>query len=858
MADNTPLMTQYNKIKSSYKDSILLFRLGDFYETFNEDARIVAKVLNITLTSRDKKKDKTPLAGFPYHALDNYVPKLIKNGFTVVIADQVEDARFAKGIIKRSVTRVITPGTVYESSILDSSKNNYLASVYKTKNNYFFSYTDVSTGEIYFTENLSQKELDLEIGRLKPSELLVEAGFLEIDNEGFLIQPIDKKKFEYNLNANIIKDLYNVHSLKSLDIQEDSASCIGLGVLISYIESHQFIKPSHLLKPKRYNVYENMVLDEIAIKSLELLPEQGKGLSLFEVLNETQTPMGTRQLRNLIIKPYLDVDRIRNSYDKVEFFLKGQYYKEIRKKLARILDLARLSSKLGLKHVNPADLINLAGSLAESVEIIKTCKLFEAKHIQKNYNSIEEFCNKISKVLLVTGEGDNRHVINPEFNQEAKKLFKILGTNKQILKKYKEELSREFKIPSLKLGYNKIWGYYIEVTKANVDKVPKSFLPKQTLVNCTRYITERLKNIETEFLVAKEKLSILENQIFNNLVEELIPHISDVLAISSIISEIDVTSNFAFLASRYNYIRPVVYGFNQKSKLLSVKNGKHPVLYNILGTKFVPNSVKFNNDNLIHIITGPNMSGKSTYIRQMALLVIMAQMGCFVPAEKMEFSLVDRIFTRITSSDDISMGMSTFMIEMSEIANILENATEYSLLILDEVGRGTSTYDGLSIAWAITEYISTNLQSKTFFATHYHELTEIEKKYTNCKNYTVLVKEDKEKDQIYFLFTIKSGIANKSYGVHVARMAGLPSKVIVRASSILDGYEQTGLFKNGPQNNLMKNKKSISSRPLFSSSNYVADGYKKIMDILDKVSIDKTTPLEALSTLNKLKAVKRE
>lgn len=817
----TPMQEQYEQFKSEYPDALLLFRLGDFYEVFGDDAVTAARVLGITLTSRSKKdKESNPMAGIPYHALPNYLPKLINAGIKVAIADQVEDAVPGK-LVKRAITKIITAGTITEDKSLDESKNNFIACVYleNQKNNHIFhlAFTDLTTGTFKGFSTTNPITLKNEINKLKPSETLVNEKQKETFEkiiDGYK-QNLDPAEFDFNQAKASLENQLNVKTLAGYGIDDDDQIIIPAGVLLSYLKDTQKTDLKHITRFDLYRYSDYMQLDDATIRNLELLyPMHSDGnmaATVYGVLNECKSPMGKRLLRQYIVNPLVNKDMLEDRLDAVSFFFNDPVINnDVRDLLNEVYDIERIVGKLGLSSANPKDIVALKDSL---VQIYKVREELIDKELPKRMQFIlndldVEKLESITQEIHKTIKQDppvsitEARIFTDGYNQSIDELRDIRNNSKQILAEIQQREVDATGIPSLKISFNKVFGYYIEVTKTHLDKVPESYIRKQTLANAERYITDELKTVEEKILTSEDRLIELERDLFIEFRESLIEHLEFLKNASERIAEIDVIANFAHIARQFRYIKPII---KDDENYLDLEIGRHPVVERIVD-EFIPNNTEFNKKSLIHILTGPNMSGKSTYIRQVALISLIAQIGCYVPADKFEFSMFDRIFTRVGASDNLSKGESTFMVEMSETANILNNATEHSLVILDEVGRGTSTYDGVAIAWSIIEHIHDKIGARTLFATHYHELVELEDSFEGICNFNVAV--ENEKDEITFTHRIISGGTNQSYGVHVASLAGVPKEVVKRADEILQKFEG----QQSAESKSTKDSKSSSSK----------------------------------------------
>ena len=862
----TPMMKQFLGFKKQYPDKIVLFRMGDFFETFGEDAKITSKVLNITLTKRDKTKNATPLAGFPHKAIDQYLPKLIKGGYCVVVVDQLEDPKLAKGIVKRGVTRIVTPGTL-DGDQASSVKDSYLAAIYQDKKEISISLCDLSTGKFLLISDHSRKDLIKQvISSYSPVEVLLLEGQERVDIGDLPVQFADKSLRNREYSAELIKEFYEIKNVNPLDIKEESADLVSVAMIIKYIEETQLMNPSHIMKPRRVKLNKRMVLDSFTINNLELVANSYTGEignSLFSVIDRTETSMGKRLLYSWILNPLIEKKEIDERLNLVEKFSNDRkILEEVRERLGEINDIERIVGKIGLGRVNARDMKALQDSLENSLEVLSILK----KDLKTTYKEIdtkiiEGLIEKINKTIkddppITIMEGG---IIKEGFDKEVDELRSLTGDSKSWIKDFEKEEKERTGIPSLKVGFNRVFGYYIEVTKTHQEKVPDRYIRKQTLVNSERYITEELKEKENIILNAQEKISELEYEIFVKFRDTFIPFIHQLQELSATIARIDVISGFAKTALEADYVRPEIYEMGEKDGVINIVNGRHPLVESISEEEFISNDTYLNlKDSNMAILTGPNMSGKSTYIRQVATIVLLAQIGSFVPAKGAEISLVDRIFTRVGASDDLSRGRSTFMVEMDEAANIINNATKYSLIVLDEIGRGTSTYDGVSIAWALSEYLVKELKARTLFATHYHELLKLAEKFPeSVKNYNVLVEEDIEKGTVIFLRKIVEGGTDRSYGIYVAKMAGLPNKVIKRANEILESFEQKNMFTKSSDvreatiekvgGKQSKRKENGFQYPLFTAKESEIE--REIQDL----DIDNLTPIEALNKISEWK-----
>ncbi len=862
----TPMMKQFLGFKRQYPDKIVLFRMGDFFETFGEDAKITSKVLNITLTKRDKTKDATLLAGFPHKAIDQYLPKLVKGGYCVVVVDQLEDPKLAKGIVKRGVTRIVTPGTL-DGEQASSVKDSYLAAIYHDKKETSISLCDISTGKFLLISDPSQKDLIKHIiSSYSPAEILLLEGEEGVNIGNLPVQFVDKSLRNREYSAELIKKFYEIKNVNSLDIKEGSEDLVSVAMIIKYIEETQLMDPSHIMKPRRVKLNKRMVLDSFTINNLELVANSYTGEienSLFSVIDRTETPMGRRLLYFWILNPLIEKKEIDERLNLVEKFTGNRNILEgIRERLGEINDIERIVGKIGLGRVNARDMKALQDSLENVLTVLNILKKdFNVSYKEIDTEVIKGLIEKIDKTIkedppTTIMEGG---IIKEGFNKEVDELRSLTGDSKSWIKDFEKEEKERTGIPSLKVSSNKVFGYYIEVTRTHQEKVPERYIRKQTLVNSERYITEELKEKESIILNAQERIFGLEYEIFVNFRDTFIPFLQQLQEVSATVARIDVLSGFAKIALESDYIRPEIYEIGEKDGVINIVNGRHPLVESISGEEFISNDtyLDLKNSNMA-ILTGPNMSGKSTYIRQVATIVLLAQIGCFVPATSTEISLVDRIFTRVGASDDLSRGRSTFMVEMDEAANIINNATKYSLIVLDEIGRGTSTYDGVSIAWALSEYLIKELKARTLFATHYHELLKLSEKFPeSVKNYNVLVEEDIEEGTVIFLRKIVEGGTDRSYGIYVAKMAGLPNKVIKRANEILESFEQKNMFTKSSDvreatiEKVGSRKGQIKENgfqyPLFTAKESEVE--REIQDL----DVDNLTPIEALNKISEWK-----
>ncbi|WP_297133321.1 DNA mismatch repair protein MutS [Terrisporobacter sp.] len=821
----TPMMKQYFECKDKYPDCILFFRLGDFYEMFFEDAIVASKVLEIALTGKScGLEERAPMCGIPFHAANSYISKLLESGYKVAVGEQMEDPQSVKGIVKREVIRVVTPGTVLEGNLLENKKNNYLMSLYKENDNIGLSYVDISTGETNATL-IGRDKIIEEIAKVSPSEIILnDISFKEdLKNIATLGNIYINESFNENyLNINILNEYFSDDYLNDLKFDDDNLIKNSLCILLNYIYNTQKQITSNINHINIYNPMEYMVLDMFTRINLELTQtmrgSKKKG-SLLHVLDKTSTAMGGRLLRKYVEEPLVNKKRIDERLDVIEE-IKNDF--SLREDLIDILknvyDVERICGKIAFEKVTPKEMINLRNSIEKLPLLSERINYSNGNTIKKYIDNMEDLNdiyelinNSIMEEPSITIKDGN--IIKSSYNEELKELRNISKNGAFMIKEIENREREKTGVKSLKIGFNKVFGYYIEITKVNLASLDLEgrYIRKQTLSNAERFITEELKEIEDKILHAEEKIKALEYDIFVKIRQTIYNNIDRIQNVAKIIANIDVFTSFATVAHMNNYVKPLI---NENSKL-DIKNGRHPVIESIVGEEnFVPNDTYLNSgENIINIITGPNMAGKSTYMRQTAIITLMAHMGSFVPAEYANIPICDRIFTRVGASDDLSQGQSTFMVEMSEVSHILKNATNKSLVILDEIGRGTSTYDGISLAWSIVEYIEKNIKCKTLFATHYHELTDLENEFTEVKNYSIAVKDDGE--NIIFLRKIIDQAADKSYGIYVAKLAKLPNEVINRSSQILKELEKNhvhnGYAINGNINEIISNESTINS-----------------------------------------------
>ncbi len=870
----TPMMKQYMQTKEEYKDCILFYRLGDFYEMFFDDALTASKELEITLTGKNcGLEERAPMCGIPYHAVDSYLNRLVSKGYKVAICEQVEDPKTAKGIVKREVIRVVTPGTNLGTQGLDETKNNYIMCIVYMADRYGLSVADVTTGEYLVTELDSQTKLMDELYKFMPSEIVCNEAFymsgLDLDDLKnrlhMAIYSLEAWYFDDALCRETLQEHFKVASLEGIGLSDYECGMIASGALLKYLEETQKNSLSHMSRLTRYATGNYMVLDSATRRNLELvetLREKQKRGSLLWVLDKTKTAMGARTLRKYVEQPLIDKKSIVKRLDAVaELKDNAICREEIREYLNPVYDLERLVGKITYQSANPRDLIAFQSSLSmlPSVKcILKDMESDLLKEIYEELDPLEELCDLVGRAIqeeppLAMKEGG---IIKDGYNEEVDRLRKAKSEGKNWLADLETKEREKTGIKNLRIRYNKVFGYYLEVTNSFKDLVPDYYTRKQTLANAERYIIPELKELEDTILGAEDKLCALEYELYCEVRNTIAAELTRIQRTAKAVAKLDVIASLALVAERNNYVRPKI---NEKG-VIDIRDGRHPVV-----EKMIPNDMFIANDTYlddkkqrISIITGPNMAGKSTYMRQAALIVLMAQLGSFVPASSANIGLVDRIFTRVGASDDLASGQSTFMVEMNEVANILRNATSKSLLILDEIGRGTSTFDGLSIAWAVVEYISNSklLGAKTLFATHYHELTELEGKISNVNNYCIAVKE--KGDDIVFLRKIVKGGADKSYGIQVAKLAGVPDPVINRAKEIVEELvtaDITGKVKDiAVQGSETKKKtqKKLDEVDLTQFSLFDTVKDDDVLNELKELDISHMTPMDAMNKLYQL------
>ena len=846
-------------MKAKFPDAILLFRVGDFYETFGKDAVEASKILGITLTKRANGKDKDlELAGFPYHSIDTYLPKLIRAGKRCAICEQLEDPKMVKGIVKRGITEVVTPSLSYNDKTSDHSQNNFLAAIHSEKDNYGVAFLDIATGEFFVSQGKKQ-EIEKLLQTLSPKEVILQKQKLREFQEGFkkdfYTNTFEDWVFTKDFANDILFKHFDVNSMKGFGIEEMNLGVVACGACLHYLNETQHTELSHIQKISRIDNSNYVWLDKFTIANLELVHSPySSGSTLINVLNRTKSNMGARRLQRWVLLPLINKDEIEKRQDVVSFFIQNDVLADnIGVSLKRIGDLERLIAKAAYGKILPNEVVGLKNVLKEIGEIKSLCKDYKELDRIEEVDACEDLINNITKTL--SEEAPNAvskgNVIEKGVSQELDELREIAYHGKDYLNKLQQRESEETSIPSLKIGFNNVFGYYLEVTNSHKDKVPDSWHRKQTLTNAERYITEELKEYETKIFGAETKILEIESLLYSKLVSEILPYINKLQKNAEIISQFDCLLSFAEIALENNYVRPTINdGFS-----LKIVQGRHPVIEKMLpsGENYIANDMFLDKDTQqIGIITGPNMSGKSAYLRQNALIVLMAQIGSFVPAKSADIGIVDKIFTRVGASDNISLGESTFMVEMNETASILNNLSDRSLVLLDEIGRGTSTYDGVSIAWSIASYIHDHphFRAKVLFATHYHELIEMEEIYSRIFNLHVTIKEIGK--QIIFLRKIAKGGSSQSFGIHVARLAGMPRQVLQEAEEILENLESKQKSK----------KQKVLSKPANKQTN---DPYQlsfiqlddplllEIKEDILSTDIDNLTPMEALLKLHAIK-----
>lgn len=872
MTEYTPMMQHYLKTHEEYKDCILFYRLGDFYEMFFDDAKVVSKELELTLTGKScGAEERAPMCGIPYHAAETYLTRLVKKGYKVAICEQVEDPKLAKGMVKREVTRVVTPGTTLNAQALDETKNNYIMCIAYIGDHYGISSADITTGDYYVTEVDSERKLLDEVNKYQPTEIICNEAFyisgIDIDDMknrmGIVIYSLDAWYFSDETAQMTLKDHFKVRDLEGLGLADYDSGVVAAGALLKYLYETQKTTLSNLVAIHPYTTGKFMIIDSSTRRNLELvetLREKQKRGSLLWVLDKTRTAMGARTLRSFVEQPLIERTEIEERYDAIdEFNTNAITREEIREYLNPVYDLERLITRVTYQTANPRDLIAFRNSIHMLPPIKTLMSDFQSpllKRLYEQLDTLDELYELIERSIaeeppLTLHDGG---ILKEGYNEEVDRLRKAKTDGKSWLADLEAKEREKTGIKNLKIKYNKVFGYYLEVTNSFKDMVPDYFTRKQTLANAERFITPELKELEDVILGAEDKLIVLEYELFREVRQKVADEVVRIQKTAKAVAQIDVFASLATVAEQNNYCRPKL---NEKG-LIDIKDGRHPVVERMIQNEmFVANDTYLDNgSNRVSIITGPNMAGKSTYMRQSALIVLMAQIGSFVPAKSAKIGIVDRIFTRVGASDDLASGQSTFMVEMSEVANILRNATFNSLLILDEIGRGTSTFDGLSIAWAVVEHISNPrlLGAKTLFATHYHELTELEGKLNSVNNYCIAVKE--KGDDIVFLRKIVKGGADKSYGIQVAKLAGVPDNVIERAKEIveeLSNNDITEIVQNiSAEGSSKRSKPKLDEVDLEQISLLDTMDNDTILNELKELDLGQMTPIEAMNKLYEL------
>lgn len=859
----TPMMQQFKRFKSEHPDALILFRCGDFYETYLEDAVTASSVLGITLTHRSSKGDGkgTEMAGFPFHALDAYLPKLIRAGFRVAICDQLEDPKLTKKLVKRGITEVVTPGVAMDDNVLSSKENNFLAAVYFGNGACGLAFLDISTGEFLCAEGTTEY-VDKLLANFSPKEVLVERGkrdkFLKIFGK-YYVYELDDWAFNERSSREKLQKHFDVRTLKGFGIDYMHNGITAAGAVLQYLEMTQHTHTGHITSIRRIDEERFVKLDKFTVRNLEIVQSMNEGgNTLLDVMDRTDTPMGERLLRRWLLFPLRDVKQIEKRQNVVEYFFRNPDFRDvIDENLKGIGDIERLTSKIASERVTPREMAQLRCALSCIVPIRNQCMEASDENIVgmgKEISLCEELRNRISRELvpnppsLVSKGG----VIAEGYNKELDELREISHSSKDVLARLRDEESAKTGIQSLKIGFNNVFGYYLEVRNMHKERVPENWIRKQTLVNAERYITPELKELEEKILGAEDRILALESRLYAELVAYALQYITPLQLNAAIIADIDCLHSFAVSAQEHRYVRPIV----DESEVLDIKQGRHPVIETQMppGESYVSNDVYLDTDKQqIIILTGPNMAGKSALLRQTALIALMTQVGCFVPADSARVGVVDKIFTRVGASDNISAGESTFMLEMSEAASIMNNMSQRSLVLFDELGRGTSTYDGISIAWALVEYLHEGPKGhpRTLFATHYHELNEMEKHFDRIKNFNITVCESN--GRIVFLRKLEPGGTAHSFGIHVAKLAGMPPSIIKRSEVILKELEAST-----PGENVSKQTEAIASSREGTQLSFFQLDDPVLMQIRDEIlglDINNLTPMEALNKLNSIKHI---
>ena len=859
-SNDTPLMKQYYAFKAKYPEAMLLFRVGDFYETYGEDAIKSANILGIVLTRRSNGAAAgAEMAGFPHHALDTYLPKLVRAGLKVAVCEQLEDPKAAKGLVKRGVVELVTPGVTYNDNVLQQKENNFLASVHLEKNESGIAFLDVSTGEFYLTQG-NNEYIDKLLQSFNPSEVLCQRNkrrdFIDAFGDKYFLTVFDDWVFTDDYANDILTRHFNTTSLKGFGVDDFPKGVVAAGAAIHYLHETQHDKIDYITSLSRIDEGQFVWLDKFTIRNLELLNTPNPNAkTLIDVVDKTVSPMGSRLLRRWISLPLKNKEQIQARYEVVDYFYKNRdVIAKYQDAIRQVGDLERLISKVSLARVNPRELLQVANALEQIRIIRELCKESEnasVKAFAEQLNPCESICNRIKKEIrpdapAMTSKGN---FIAEGVDAELDDLRNLSRSGKDYLINIQRREMEATGITSLKVGFNNVFGYYLEVTNTHKDKVPAEWIRKQTLTNAERYITEELKEYEQKILGAEEKIQVIEERVYAELIAATAEFVAPIQLDAALVAKIDCLVNFGYIALNNNYVMPTV----DDSYVIDIKEGRHPVIEQMMpvGEEYISNDVYLDREKQqIIIITGPNMSGKSALLRQTALIVLLAQIGSFVPASEARIGIVDKIFTRVGASDNISSGESTFMVEMNETASILNNVSNRSLILLDEIGRGTSTYDGISIAWAITEYLHEHptMRAKVMFATHYHELNEMEASFKRIKNYHVTVKEVGNK--VVFLRKLKRGGSAHSFGIHVAAMAGMPRKVIDRADALLSMLEKSHSHDNLDE--AVKESKQVDNMQL----SFIQLDDPLLLQIKDdilNINIDTLTPVEALMKLNEIK-----
>ena len=858
--NDTPLMRQYYAFKAKYPEAMLLFRVGDFYETYGEDAKKSSEILGIVLTRRSNGTSVgSEMAGFPHHALDTYLPKLVRAGLKVAVCEQLEDPKSAKGLVKRGVVELVTPGVTYNDNVLVQKENNFLASVHLEKNESGIAFLDVSTGEFYLTQG-NNEYVDKLMQSFNPSEVLCQRNkrrdFIEAFGDKYFLSVFDDWVFTDDYANDMLMRHFNTTSLKGFGVDDFPKGIVAAGAAIHYLHETQHDKIDYITSLSRIDQGQFVWLDKFTIRNLELLNTPNPNAkTLIDIIDKTVSPMGSRLLRRWISLPLKNKEQIHARYEVVDYFYKNKdVVAKFQDAIRQVGDLERLISKVSLARVNPRELLQVACALEQITTLRELCEKSDnaaVKAFAEQLNPCDSIRNRIKKEIrpdapATTSKGN---FIADGVYAELDDLRNLSRSGKDYLINIQHREMATTGISSLKVGFNNVFGYYLEVTNTHKDKVPAEWIRKQTLANAERYITEELKEYEQKILGAEEKIQIIEDRVYAELVSATAEFVAPIQLDAALVAKIDCLVNFGFIALNNNYVMPTV----DDSYVIDIKEGRHPVIERIMpvGEEYISNDVYLDREKQqIIIITGPNMSGKSALLRQTALIVLLAQIGSFVPATEARIGLVDKIFTRVGASDNISSGESTFMVEMNETASILNNVSNRSLILLDEIGRGTSTYDGISIAWAITEYLHEHptMRAKVMFATHYHELNEMEVSFKRIKNYHVAVKEVGNK--VVFLRKLKRGGSAHSFGIHVAAMAGMPRKVVDRADALLSMLEKSHSHENLDE--AVKENKQIDSMQL----SFIQLDDPLLLQIKDdilNINIDTLTPVEALMKLNEIK-----